>query len=218
MHNKKVLISEKRSINKFFKSSEISAIEPLTFRYSHRKKIVVFVPSRSIDKVAKAMFKAGAGVIGEYSMCSFRTEGTGTYKPGKKSNPHIGKRGKISQADEIRLEVECSEDILDEVIDAMSKAHPYEETAYEIYDFTKRQNISDGSIVTLKKPMKYPELVLRINRKMSDEQTIDIHKGKSFKKIVLLDRTQDERYIIKSRMKKSDAVLFLDKKVNLIII
>ena len=203
LQKKKVLISEKKSINKFFKSSEISTIESLSFKYSFRKKIVVFTPVDFTDDVANSMFKAGAGVIGDYSMCSFRIEGTGTYKPGSKSNPHSGKRGKLSQADEIRLEVECSEEILDEVIDAMLKAHPYEETAYEIYDFTKRQNVSDGSIVTLKKAIKYPELVIRINKKMSPDEAGSIYRGKSFKKIVTIDGMEDEKYIIKKQVKES---------------
>ncbi len=194
------------------------SIEPLSLRFVDRKKIIVFVPAESINELANAMFKAGAGVIGNYSMCSFRVEGTGTYKPAGKAKPHEGKRGKLSRVNEIRLELECGKEILDNVIDAMLEAHPYEEVAYEVYDFTKRENVSDGSVITLKKAMKYSELLLRLNKKMSPAETSFIYKGKSFKKIALIERIVNEEHIKRSRLQKADAVLFIDKKVNLIIL
>lgn len=218
MQKKKIVISEKRSISKFFKNSEISEIEPLGLKYSKRKKVVVYTPVNHTDSVANAMFKAGGGVIGDYSMCSFRIAGTGTYKPGAGSNPHSGKKGKLSYAEEIRLEVECGEEVLDKVIDAMLETHPYEETAYEIYDFTKRENVSDGSVIILSKAIKYPELILRINRKMSQTEAAGIYKGNSFKKIALIEGKENERYITKSRAMKAEAVIFVDKKINLIIL
>src|SRR5262249_32005837 len=35
-------------------------------------KIVVFVPESDLQKVSDALFQAGAGIIGQYSQCSFR--------------------------------------------------------------------------------------------------------------------------------------------------
>lgn len=218
LQKNKVLISERRSLKKFFKNSEIFTIEPLGFKFTDRKKIVVFAPNESTDELANAMFKAGAGVIGNYRMCSFRVEGTGTYKPAANAKPHEGKRGKLSRVTEIRLELECGKEIIDNVIDAMLEAHPYEEVAYEVYDFTKRENLSDGSVITLKKAMKYSELLLRLNKKMSSTETNYVYKGKSFKRIVLIEGIENEVHIKKSRLQKAEAVLFIDKKVNLIIL
>jgi len=42
-------------------------------------KLIVFVPDKDLAKVSDAMFEAGAGVIGQYSQCSFRLKGTGTF-------------------------------------------------------------------------------------------------------------------------------------------
>jgi hypothetical protein len=218
LQKNKVLISERQSLRKFFKSSEILAIEPLSLKFTDRKKIVVFTPSEYTDGLANAMFKAGAGVIGNYNMCSFRVEGTGTYKPAAKAKPYEGKKRKLSRVSEIKLEIECGKGILNNVIDAMLEAHPYEEVAYEVYDFTKRENVSDGSVITLKKVMKYSKLMLRLNKKMSSAETSFSYKGKSFKKIVLIERIENEDNIKKSRLQKADAVLFIDKKVNLIIL
>ena len=218
LQKNKVLISERRSLKKFFKSSEIFTIEPLGLKFTDRKKIVVFTPNEYTDELANAMFKAGAGIIGNYSMCSFRIEGTGTYKPAAKAKPYEGKKGKLSRVTEIRLELECGKGILNNVIDAMLESHPYEEVAYEVYDFAKRENVSDGLVITLKKAMKYSELLLRLNKKVSPTETSFMYKGKSFKKIVLIERIENEDHIKESRLQKADAVLFIDKKVNLIIL
>ncbi|MGR5953318.1 hypothetical protein ACT7DP_17610 [Bacillus paranthracis] len=45
------------------------------------KKIVVFVPETHAEEVRKALGDAGAGHIGNYSHCTFNSEGTGTFVP-----------------------------------------------------------------------------------------------------------------------------------------
>jgi len=96
-------------------------------------KIVVFTPVEAVESVRDAMADAGAGVIGNYSHCSFRTQGIGTFLPQPGTNPVIGNIGAVQSVEEYRLEMIVAESNLDEVIDAMIKAHPYEEVAYDIY-------------------------------------------------------------------------------------
>jgi dinuclear metal center YbgI/SA1388 family protein len=96
-------------------------------------KVVVFVPEADLERVADAMFEAGAGHIGQYSQCSFRLAGTGTFFGSEESNPTIGQRGKREQVSEWRLEVLCGEAVLGNVLEAMRAAHSYEEPAYDIY-------------------------------------------------------------------------------------
>ena len=52
-------------------------------------KLVVFVPSGHVDEVAQALFSAGAGKIGRYGCCSFRSSGTGTFLPEPVSYTHL---------------------------------------------------------------------------------------------------------------------------------
>lgn len=110
---------------------------------SNQVKLVVFVPMTHLDKVADAIHKSGAGVIGEYSYCGFRTEGTGTFKGSPESNPAIGNKGKIEYAEEVKLEVLVEEWKLNQVLNSMKKVHPYEEVAYDIYPL-KNENINFG--------------------------------------------------------------------------
>ena len=50
-------------------------------------KVVVFTPEKDLDRVADAMFAAGAGRIGQYSECSFRLLGTGTFFGSEATQP-----------------------------------------------------------------------------------------------------------------------------------
>lgn len=96
-------------------------------------KIAVFTPSESIDVVRNAMAEAGAGIIGNYDYCSFRTAGTGTFRPLPDAQPYIGEVGQLEEVDEYRLEMIVPEWRLGPVVDAMIQAHPYEEVAYDVY-------------------------------------------------------------------------------------
>lgn len=68
------------------------------------KKLAVFVPEENADDVRNALGNAGAGHIGNYSHCSFNTNGTGTFKPGAGTNPHIGTQGKMEYVSEVKIE------------------------------------------------------------------------------------------------------------------
>jgi len=46
------------------------------------KKLFTFVPVDKAEQVRKAIFAAGGGDIGNYSECSFNSEGVGTFKAG----------------------------------------------------------------------------------------------------------------------------------------
>ncbi|MCR4316691.1 MAG: Nif3-like dinuclear metal center hexameric protein [Planctomycetes bacterium] len=97
------------------------------------RKLAVFVPKDHAENVRAAMCAAGAGVIGEYTDCSFRTEGTGTFRGSDASNPFLGKKGELESAEEFRLEVLVSESRVADVLKAMKTSHPYEEVAYDLF-------------------------------------------------------------------------------------
>lgn len=102
-------------------------------RSSFVAKVVVFVPPEAVDAVAKAMSDAGAGVIGDYTECSFRSAGTGTFVPPAGSGPYSGKPGEFNRVEEICLEMVCPSFRLERVKSAMKAVHPYQEVAFEVY-------------------------------------------------------------------------------------
>jgi hypothetical protein len=94
---------------------------------------VVYIPENYLDKVKDAVFDAGAGVTGNYDKCSFGTPGTGSFRPGEKANPFVGKKGKVHFEREVRFETILYTELKEKIIAAMLQAHPYEEPAYDIY-------------------------------------------------------------------------------------
>lgn len=97
------------------------------------KKLVVFVPKQDESKVRQALGNAGAGHIGQYSHCTFRTEGLGTFIPLEGTNPYIGEQGSLEEVEEVRIETIYPAPLEKKVLQAMFKSHPYEEVAYDIY-------------------------------------------------------------------------------------
>lgn len=97
-------------------------------------KIVTFVPPDSVDAVAGAMAAAGAGEIGGYTGCSFRTTGMGTFFGEAGTSPTIGEAGAPMRVDEVRLEMVASQATVDSVVAALVGAHPYEEPAFDVFE------------------------------------------------------------------------------------
>jgi hypothetical protein len=99
---------------------------------------VWFVPAEALDATRAAVFDAGAGRIGEYERCSWYTAGTGTFLGGAETDPTIGERGSEQHVPELRVETVVPADRLDEVVEALRRAHPYEEPAYDVYPLVEQ--------------------------------------------------------------------------------
>jgi dinuclear metal center YbgI/SA1388 family protein len=97
------------------------------------RKLVVFVPEENVDAVAKALAEVGAGVIGDYTECTFRTRGTGTFRGGDETNPYLGEQGRLEEVEEVRIETVVSAHTVDLAVEAATVAHPYEEMALDVY-------------------------------------------------------------------------------------
>jgi dinuclear metal center YbgI/SA1388 family protein len=95
-------------------------------------KLVVFVPETDLEKVSQALFAAGAGRIGHYSSCSFRSPGIGTFLGDATTNPTIGQPGRLEQTPEIRLETIIPITKIDPILRALRQAHSYEEPAFDL--------------------------------------------------------------------------------------
>ncbi len=112
---------------------KLQARRPL-FPVSHvrQTKLVTFVPQTHARTLLNALSAAGAGVIGEYTHCSFSTPGTGTFLPGAAANPYSGGKGIINEEPELRFEMLTASHCITAVISALRAAHPYEEPAIDI--------------------------------------------------------------------------------------
>lgn len=154
---------------RIFEMEEVKTLEALNG--CGYEKIVVFVPEGYEDSVFSAMAEAGAGHIGNYSHCTFRTGGIGTFKPGENTKPFLGQRGELAQAKEYRLETIVPSELTDSVITAMLKAHPYEEAAYDIYALRNyRRDIGPGRIGVLPKAIPLNKFAEKVKKRLGLKQ------------------------------------------------
>jgi len=118
-------------------------------------KIAVYVPESHEEEMRAAMADADAGHIGNYSHCTFRYNGTGTFKPEKGTNPYIGKEGKIEHVSEMKIETVINESTLNKTLQRINEAHPYEVPAIDIYALENEGiNYGLGKVGKLEKSMK----------------------------------------------------------------
>ena len=69
------------------------------------KKLSTYVPVTHQDTVLEALHNAGAGSIGNYSECSFTSEGIGRFRGNENSTPFTGQSNEKTIVKEIHIEV-----------------------------------------------------------------------------------------------------------------
>ncbi|WMX14538.1 Nif3-like dinuclear metal center hexameric protein [Aureispira sp. CCB-E] len=131
------------------------------------KKLSVFVPIEATEAVKNALFEAGAGSIGNYSECSFRTEGVGSFKGDEASNPTVGEVGAQHEEKENKLEVVFPAYLQGQIVRNLFRVHPYEEVAYDIYTLDNvHQEIGSGLVGELKEPMETMAFLKMLKKNM----------------------------------------------------
>jgi len=127
------------------------------------KKLYTFVPADHAEAVRNAIFAAGAGYIGNYSECSFNTEGTGTFKGEEGTNPYVGETGTRHYEKEVRIETVFPAFLENKIIDALKDAHPYEEVAYDVLNLSNTHSgTGSGVLGSLPAPMDEINFLTRL--------------------------------------------------------
>ncbi len=132
---------------------DIKKIMPIQRSLEKIYKLAVYAPIPYTPKISEAIFKAGAGKIGNYTETSFHITGKGTFRPMEGSRPFLGEIGKREEVEEIKIETVVTERFLKPVIQAMKKAHPYEEPAYDIFEILSTSPSGIGWLGELQKPL-----------------------------------------------------------------
>jgi dinuclear metal center YbgI/SA1388 family protein len=136
-------------------------------------KLVTFVPKDALEKVSRALFDAGAGQIGQYSQCSFRSAGTGTFFGEEGTNPTVGQAGKLETAEEIRLETVVPISKVAAVIGALRTAHPYEEPAFDLNALAvPPTTLGLGRVGSMASPMAKKDVFALLKRELKIEHLL----------------------------------------------
>lgn len=92
-----------------------------------------FVPESHIETTKNAVFDAGGGRLGDYDRCSWQTLGQGQFRPLEGSQPFLGSQDEVERVTEYKVEMVCTDELIEAAVAALKLAHPYEEPAYEVY-------------------------------------------------------------------------------------
>ncbi|PCJ66829.1 MAG: Nif3-like dinuclear metal center hexameric protein [Bacteroidetes bacterium] len=144
-------------------------------------KLVTYCPILNEQDVRNALFAAGAGHIGNYSECSFTTQGSGTYTAGSGTKPTKGEVGSRHTESEVKIEVVVPSYLTNQVLNALKTIHPYEEVAYEIYPtLNVNQEVGSGMIGELEEAMNGQEFL----GYLKDRMGLRVIKYTDFKKTI----------------------------------
>ena len=136
-------------------------------------KVVVFVPPDHVEAMRRELSNAGAGRIGDYSECSYELKGSGTFLGGASTRPTVGEAGRLEKVNEVRLEMICPNAgwLLQEVAEAIGRAHPYEEPAWDLYPLQPRPHPGrgQGRELNLARPLSLKQAVERIKKHLGLE-------------------------------------------------
>lgn len=95
-------------------------------------KLEIFIPETHLAPLQKALQGVDAGHIGNYDCCLSYSPVTGCWRPLEGTNPYLGSVGEISAEPELKVEVVCLTERVDETVEAVKKIHPYEEPVINV--------------------------------------------------------------------------------------
>ena len=90
-------------------------------------KLEIFIPESHLAVLQDTLQNLDAGHIGNYDCCMSYSHVVGMWRPLKGTHPYSGHQGEISSAHELKVEVTCKLQDIDEIIAAVKAIHPYEE-------------------------------------------------------------------------------------------
>lgn len=171
-------------------------------------KVVVFIPEDSSEKVAQAMWQAGAGHIGKYSHCSYQVNGVGTFMATEGTHPFVGEINALHHEPEIRLETIVKESQLKAILQAMKKAHPYEEVAYDVIPLAIKGEVYGlGRVARLKQSQTLRELATHIKSTFNlDAVKVVGDLSKPLKKVAVLGG-MGAKYVRRAKFAGADVIV-----------
>lgn len=152
------------------------------------KKLTTYVPKNEVEVLRNALFRVGAGNIGNYNNCSFNAEGTGTFRGNENSSPTKGRKGETHYEDEVQVSMIFEKNLEQKVLDTLFRTHSYEEVAYEVITLENtNQNIGMGMVGVFKKEIDEMSFLSNLKTTFNCEFIKHSHlTKKSIKKVAVL--------------------------------
>jgi len=134
------------------------------------RQLVVYCPTKNTEELKTALFKNGAGTIGDYDQCSFTSVGMGTFSANENCNPFVGEIGELHNENEDRIEVIYPKHKEKSILNTIKMTHPYEQIAHQIYVLENKHQLAGSGIVgELKKAVKTESFLQHIKTNMQTD-------------------------------------------------
>lgn len=178
-------------------------------------KLAVYVPLKQAEAVRSAITAAGAGHIGRYSDCTFQVVGQGTFLPEEGTNPFIGEAGRLARVDEVRIETIFPVEREGRVLQAMKKAHPYEEPAYDLYSLRNPgREESLGRVGYLSAPLPVEDFAAEVKARIGADYVRLVRAGDRAVRKVALCSGSGAEFIEKAAILGCDAYVTGDVRYH----
>lgn len=108
-------------------------------------KIGVNIPESHLTRMMDAVAEVARPIYPGYDRVFCWWPVKGTWRPLEGSDPYRGKVGEVEVSDEMRVEFAVLEDDLGKAVDAVRRAHPYEEPAIDVIPMIPWKSVLTGS-------------------------------------------------------------------------
>ena len=95
-------------------------------------KLEIFLPESHLEPLREALRSVDAGHIGHYDSCLSYSRVISSWRPLEGTDPYLGRPGVLSVEPELKVEVTCRTERVDETIAAIQRVHPYEEPVIDV--------------------------------------------------------------------------------------
>ncbi len=129
-------------------------------------KLAIYVPEQFQESLQEALFRSGAGQVGNYSETSFSLSGKGSFKPLEGTKPFIGQKGTREMVNEMKIETVFQERNLSEIIASIHRNHPYEEPVFDIYPLEIHSTAGIGMLAKLNKPETLDHFLQKVKEQL----------------------------------------------------
>lgn len=104
-------------------------------------KLEIFIPESHLPILRSTLQSVGAGRLGNYDSCLAYSKVKGSWRPLRGSHPYLGTDGKVSEAEELKVEVNILAGDLGRTLNAIYEVHPYDEPLVNVIPILNRKKV-----------------------------------------------------------------------------
>ena len=155
-------------------------------------KLTVFTPAGTEGQLIDALSAAGAGQVGLYRRCAYRTSGTGQFEALPGALPSAGAVGGLHEEPEVRIEMVLPGHARDGVEIVLKALHPYQEPAYDFVMTDHKVGTPMTRMGTLPASLTPEEFAQHVSQRLGT--AVRLWGSRSIQKVAVCGGAADESW------------------------